>query len=76
MIKRILQDKLQSQLGSSKAIVVMGARQVGKLHAYEFKWNEHKSKVKCPLSFSNAYPDAAFSVITPQNIDEFILNHS
>ena len=30
MIKRILRDKLQSQLGSSKAIIVMGARQVGK----------------------------------------------
>ena len=48
----------------------------GKLHAYEFKWNEHKSKVKCPLSFSNAYPDATYSVITPQNIEEFILSHS
>lgn len=45
----------------------------GKLSAYEFKWNEQKAKVKCPTSFATAYPDAAFKVITPHNIDEFLL---
>lgn len=43
----------------------------GSLQAFEFKWNERKSP-RCPLAFSNAYPDAAFSVITPSNIDDFL----
>ena len=45
----------------------------GRLSAYEFKWNEHKANVKCPISFTSAYPDASFKVITPQNVDEFLL---
>lgn len=45
----------------------------GQLMAYEFKWNEHKANVKCPASFSKAYPQASFKVITPQNIEEFLL---
>jgi len=44
----------------------------GHLNAYEFKWNEHKSKTRCPSSFTTAYPHATYQVITPQNIDEFI----
>ena len=44
----------------------------GQLRAFEFKWNIRKSKVKCPEAFASAYPDAAFKVITPQNIEEFI----
>lgn len=44
----------------------------GQLYAYEFKWNEHKAKTKCPTSFSSAYPEALFKVITPHNIDEFL----
>ena len=43
----------------------------GSLQAFEFKWNERKSP-RCPLAFSNAYPDASFSVITPSNIDDFL----
>lgn len=43
----------------------------GSLRAFEFKWNERKS-LRCPLAFSNAYPDASFSVITPSNIDDFL----
>ena len=43
----------------------------GSLRAFEFKWNEHKSP-RCPLAFSNAYPDASFSAITPSNIDDFL----
>lgn len=43
----------------------------GSLRAFEFKWNERKS-LRCPLAFSNAYPDASFSAITPSNIDDFL----
>ena len=43
----------------------------GSLRAFEFKWNERKS-LRCPLAFSNAYPDASFSAITPFNIDDFL----
>lgn len=45
--------------------------QDGSLRAFEFKWNERKSP-RCPLAFSNTYPDALFSVITPSNIDDFL----
>lgn len=45
--------------------------QDGSLRAFEFKWNERKSP-RCPLAFSNTYPDASFSVITPSNIDDFL----
>lgn len=43
----------------------------GSLRAFEFKWNERKSP-RCPLAFSNAYPDASYSTITPSNIDDFL----
>lgn len=45
----------------------------GQLHAYEFKWNERKARCKCPDSFSTAYPEATFQVITPKNIEEFLM---
>lgn len=45
----------------------------GRLNAYEFKWNPRKGNTKCPTSFSSSYPDATFRVVTPQNIDEFLL---
>ena len=45
----------------------------GQLHAFEFKWNERKANVKCPDSFSTAYPEATFQVITPKNIEEFLM---
>lgn len=44
----------------------------GKLYAYEFKWNEN-AKVKFPKSFADAYPDSEFHVITPKNVEEFLL---
>ena len=47
----------------------------GHIHAFEFKWNDRKANVKCPESFSKAYPDATFRVITPKNIEEFLLPH-
>lgn len=45
----------------------------GLLCAYEFKWNTAKANVKCPASFSAAYPEARFQVITPKNVEEFLL---
>jgi predicted AAA+ superfamily ATPase len=43
------------------------------LSAYEFKWNDKKANVRVPESFSKAYPDATFHIITPHNADEFLL---
>ena len=45
----------------------------GKMHAYEFKWNPKKANVKVPDSFTKAYPDATFDVITNENVEEFIM---
>lgn len=45
----------------------------GQLHAYEFKWNDKRSNVRIPESFAKTYPDASFQVITPKNVDEFLL---
>lgn len=45
----------------------------GKLQAYEFKWNTRKANAKCPEAFKTAYPDANYKVITPENIEEFLL---
>lgn len=45
----------------------------GAMKAFEFKWNPSKSGAKCPPSFSTAYPEASFKVITPDNIEEFLL---
>jgi predicted AAA+ superfamily ATPase len=38
----------------------------GKLHAYEFKWNQ-KKKAKFPRIFKETYPDSEFSVINSDN---------
>jgi len=43
----------------------------GQLFAYDFKWNP-KAKPNMPASFKKAYPDAAFSVITPENFWSFV----
>lgn len=45
----------------------------GHLQAFEFKWNNYKASTRCPVSFASAYPDVPFQVITPLNVDEFIL---
>ena len=46
----------------------------GKLHAYEFKYNPRKP-AKVPKDFAEAHPDASFTEITPENIEEFLLSH-
>jgi hypothetical protein len=45
----------------------------GGITAVEFKWNAKKANAKMPTAFAQAYPDAKFKVITPANIDEYLL---
>lgn len=45
----------------------------GHIRAFEIKWNPKKSNAKCPESFLTAYPDAEYKVISPENIEEFLL---
>ena len=46
----------------------------GRLSAFEFKWNPAKAqRAKVPDSFAKAYPDADFNVISPDEIDGFLL---
>ena len=42
------------------------------LFAYEFKYSGKKGGVKCPLTFSNNYPDVPFSVVTQDNYMDFV----
>lgn len=44
----------------------------GQITAFEFKWNPAK-KASVPLSFKNAYPEAVFSVINRDNVEDFLL---
>ena len=44
----------------------------GVLSAFEFKYSP-KKKVNLPKQFAEAYPNAKFKVITPENFDEFVL---
>lgn len=44
----------------------------GKLHSYEFKWNP-LSKTRFPKTFLKAYPDCETQVITPENVDGFLI---
>lgn len=43
----------------------------GKLHAFEFKWKSIKN-IKPSTTFTKAYPESEFSVITPDNYLTFI----
>ncbi len=45
----------------------------GSLQAFEFKWNPAKANAKQPEAFIKAYPDTPFCVITPENVDDFLL---
>lgn len=44
----------------------------GLLSAYEFKWNV-KAKTKMPNLFVEAYPNSTFRVVTPNNVEDFLL---
>lgn len=54
-------------------LVGFDSKTVEQLYAYEFKWNDKKSNVRVPESFAKTYPEASFQVITPKNVDEFLL---
>lgn len=44
----------------------------GTFNAFEFKYNPKKTNAKCPLTFSNNYPEIPFSVVTKENYTDFI----
>lgn len=44
----------------------------GNLHAYEMKWNP-RAKASITKTFTDAYPNTDFQVITPDNIADFLL---
>ena len=44
----------------------------GELHAYEMKWNP-RAKASITKTFTEAYPDSEFQIITPDNISDFLL---
>jgi predicted AAA+ superfamily ATPase len=44
----------------------------GNFSAFEFKTNARKT-MRLPLTFSKAYPIKTFKLITPENIEEFLL---
>ena len=44
----------------------------GELHAYEMKWNP-RAKASITKTFTEAYPNTEFQVITPDNISDFLL---
>ncbi|MDE6154563.1 MAG: DUF4143 domain-containing protein, partial [Muribaculaceae bacterium] len=45
----------------------------GAINAVEIKWNKSKARVKQPISFANAYPEAKYTVVTPDNVDSYLL---
>lgn len=45
----------------------------GALRAFEFKWNPKKGKANIPTSFAKAYPHATYTIVTPDNVDDFLL---
>ncbi len=44
----------------------------GRLSAFEFKWNPRKIRKQAPKAFRDAYPEATFKSITPENYQQFI----
>jgi len=44
----------------------------GKFLAWEFKWNI-EAKARFSKSFANAYPNSVFKVITPRNVEDFLM---
>lgn len=43
----------------------------GTIHAFEFKWS-NTTKAKIPVTFSIAYPDHTFEVVTPEKYEFFL----
>jgi len=47
--------------------------QDGKFMAWEFKWNP-ESRARLSKTFEKAYPNSVFSVISPGNVEEFLMS--
>ena len=47
----------------------------GMLNAYEFKWSPG-NKAKIPKTFTSAYPEATFEIITSDNFHQFLINET
>lgn len=45
----------------------------GRISSFEFKWNP-AAKYKYPAQFLEAYPGSSFKVVTPVNVEEFLLD--
>ena len=46
----------------------------GKLNAFEFKWSDLAAKkAHFPLTFTRAYPNANYKIISPENVEDFLL---
>ena len=45
----------------------------GKFSAFEFKWNTKKASTKFPKTFTANYPIEKTLVVTPANIEEFVM---
>lgn len=43
----------------------------GQLYGFEFKWKD-KSNLKAPVGWKNAYPEALYSGITPENYADWV----
>ena len=43
-----------------------------KLSAFEFKWNPRKVRKQAPKAFRDAYPEATFESVTPENYQKFV----
>ena len=46
-----------------------------KLSAFEFKWNK-TGKVRFPQTFTDNYPNSTTQIISPDNIEDFLLPKS
>src|SRR3989338_8674105 len=46
----------------------------GRIDAYECTWSP-RAKARKPAAFGNAYPEASFAVITPENYLDFLLKN-
>ena len=44
----------------------------GRISTFEFKWNP-LAKYKYPKQFVEAYPESSFTVVTPANMEMFLL---
>ncbi len=45
----------------------------GKLKAFEFKWGKNE-RVRFPQTFTDNYPDTETAIISPDNMEEFLLD--